>query len=95
MAHLGFTARGLISRVKDFMKINQIKKFDQRQKPAKWTQLLATGLIDRGSVDFSGLGAIFTKPFTIALFPATVFLSFNHLGTSYDSCYGSAKPLLL
>jgi len=76
------------------MKINQIEKFDQRQKPAKWTQLLTTGLIRRGSIDFSGLSAVFTKPFTIKVFPATLFLSFNHLGTSCYSCYGSGKPLL-
>jgi len=29
------------------MKIDQIQKFDQRQKPAKWTQLFGTGLIRR------------------------------------------------
>lgn len=48
------------------MKVDQIKKFDQCQKPAKWTQLLGAGLITRGSIDFSGFGAIFTKPFTNA-----------------------------
>jgi hypothetical protein len=47
------------------MKIDQIQKFDQRQKPAKCTQLLAAGLIGRRSIDFSGLGAIFINPFTI------------------------------
>ena len=95
MTQLGFAGRGLISIVKDFMKINQIEKFDQRQKPAKWTQLLATGLIGRASIDFSGLSAVFTKPFTNTVFAGNVFLSFNHLGTSYYSCYGSGKPLLL
>jgi len=83
-----------MSKVKDFMKINRIEKFNQRQKPAKWTQLLSAGLIGRGCIDFSGLGAIFTKPFTSALFPAIVFPSFNHLGTSFYGCYGLAKPLL-
>jgi hypothetical protein len=76
------------------MKINQIEKFDQRQKTAKWTQMLSAGLISRGSTDFSGLGAIFTKPFTNTVFAGNVFLSFNHLGTSYCSCYGLGKPLL-
>ena len=76
------------------MKIDQIQKFDQRQKPAKWTQLLAAGLIGRRSIDFSGLGAIFINPFTIKVFLACYFfLSFNHLGTSYYRCYGLRKPL--
>jgi hypothetical protein len=76
------------------MKIDQIEKLDQRQKPAKWTQLFGTGLVRRGSIDFSGLGAIFTKPFTNAVFPGILFLFFNHLGTSFYSSYGLAKPLL-
>jgi hypothetical protein len=74
VTQLGFAGRGLISIVKDFMEINQIEKFDQRQKPAKWTQLLATGLIGRGSIDFSGLSAIFTKPFTNTVFAGNVFM---------------------
>jgi hypothetical protein len=76
------------------MKINQIEKLDQRQQPAKWTQLLRAGLINRGSIDFSGFDAIFTKPFTNAAFPGIVFSSFYHLGTSCYSCYGLAKPTL-
>jgi len=76
------------------MKINQIEKFDQRQKPAKWTQMLATGLIRREGIDFSGLSAVFTKPFTNTVFPVILFSSFNLLGTSFYSGYGLAKPLL-
>jgi hypothetical protein len=94
VSQLGFAGRGLISKVKDFMKIDQIQKFDQRQKPAKWTQLFGTGLIRRGSIDFSGFSAIFRKPFTNAVFPGILFSSFNHLGTSFYSGYGLAKPLL-
>jgi len=52
--------------VKDFMKIYQIEKSDQCQQPAKWTQLFHAGLMNGGSIDFSGFGAIFTKPFTNA-----------------------------
>jgi len=59
------------------LKSNQIEKLDQRQQPAKWTQLLRAGLITRGSIDFSGFGAIFTKPFTNAAFPGNVFASFT------------------
>jgi hypothetical protein len=73
VTQLGLAGRGLISKVKDFMKINQIKKFDQRQKPTKWTQLLATGLIRRGSIDFTGLSAIFTKPFSNTVFADSIF----------------------
>ena len=76
------------------MKIDQIQKFDQRQKPAKWAQLLAASLICRGCIDFSGLSALLTKPFTTAVFPVTVFSSFYHLGTSCYSVYGLAEPLL-
>ena len=76
------------------MKIDQIDKFDQRQKPAKWAQLLGAGLICRGSSDFSGLSALLTKPFTTAVFPVIVFSSFYHLGTSCYSDYGLPQPLL-
>ena len=55
------------------MKIDQIQKFDQCQKPAKWAQLLGTGIVGRRCIDFSGLSAILLKPFTIALFPAILF----------------------
>jgi hypothetical protein len=80
--------------VKDFPKTDQIDKFDQRQKPAKWAQLLGAGLVSRGSVDFSGLRALFAKPFTAALFPVILMPSFYHLGTSSRSCLGLAEPLL-
>ena len=73
MTQLGLTGRGLISKVKDFMKINQIEKFDQRQKPAKWTQLLGAALIRRGGVYFTGLSAIFTKPFSNTVFADSIF----------------------
>jgi len=76
------------------MKIDQIQKFDQRQKPAKWAQLFAACLICRAGIDFSGLSALLTKPFTVAVFPVIVFSSFYHLGTSCYSIYGSPKPLL-
>lgn len=46
---------------------------NQRQKPAKWTQLFATGLIISRSIDFLGLCAIFF----IKLFTNTVFLVFT------------------
>jgi hypothetical protein len=59
--------------VKNFPKTDQIEKFDQRQKPAKWAQLLAAGLVCRGSIDFSGLQAFSTKPFPVALFPGSFF----------------------
>jgi hypothetical protein len=76
------------------MKIDQIDKFDQRQKPAKWAQLLGARFICRGSIDFSGISAFLTKPFTIAVFPVIVFSSFYHLGTSCYSVDGWPKPLL-
>jgi hypothetical protein len=76
------------------MKINQIEKFNQRQKPAKWTQLFCAGLKRRRSIDFSGFCAILGKPFTIAVFPVILFSSFNHLDTSFYSGYGLRKPLL-
>ena len=81
-------------RVKDLMKIHQIEKLDQHQQPSKWTQLHGAGLISRGSIDFSGFSAIFRKPFTDTVFPGILFSSFNHLGTSFYSGYGLAKPLL-
>jgi len=83
VSQLGIAGWGPVSEVKDFAKTNQIDKFDQRQKPAKWAQLLAAGLINRGSVDFSGLRTFFTKPFTAALFPVSLISSFYHLGTSF------------
>ena len=55
------------------MKIDQIDKFDQRQKPAKWAQLLGAALICRGSIYFSGLSALLTKPLTTAVFPVIIF----------------------
>jgi hypothetical protein len=76
------------------MKIDQIKKFNQGQQPAKRAQLLSTGLKLCGSIDFSGLSLIFTKPFTNTVLPGILFLSFNHLGTSCYSDYGLGKPLL-
>jgi hypothetical protein len=76
------------------MKVNQIEKFYQGQKPAKWTQLLGAGLKLGGSIDFSGLSLIFAKPFTNTVFPGILSLSFNHLGTSCYSGYGLGKPLL-
>jgi hypothetical protein len=77
-----------------FPESHQIEKFNQRQKPAKWDQLLAAGLKPGGSVDFSGPCAIGTKSFTTAAFPANLFPSFYHLGISCYSCLGLAKPLL-
>jgi hypothetical protein len=85
---------GLVCKVKNLSKIDQIQKFDQRQKPAKWALLLASGLKAGRSVDFSGLGVILTRCFTCAVFPVKLFLSFYHLGTSCHSCFGLAKPLL-
>jgi hypothetical protein len=84
----------MIGKVKNFMKIDQIDKFDQCQKPAKWAQLLGARLIYRGSIDFSGLSAFFTKSFTTVVFPVIVFSSNYHLGTSCYSCLGLLKPLL-
>jgi hypothetical protein len=52
MSQPGLTWRWLISKVKDFVKISQVEKFNQSQKPAKWTQLLSAGLTGRGSIDF-------------------------------------------
>jgi len=76
------------------MKVDQIKKLDQSQMPAKWTQLLSAVLKWRGSIVFSGLSTIFTKPFTNAVFTAILFPFINHLGTSCYSGYGLRKPLL-
>jgi len=58
--------------MKNFLKIDQIKKFDQRQNPAKWAQLLGACLKSRRSVDFSGPIAILTRSFTNAVFPANL-----------------------
>jgi hypothetical protein len=74
--------------VKNFPKTDQIEKFNQRQKPAKWAQPLAACLKLGGSVDFSGPCAICTKSFTTAAFPVNLFASFYHLGTSCYSCLG-------
>jgi hypothetical protein len=94
VSQLGITGWGPVSEVKDFPKTDQIDKFDQRQKPAEWAQLRGTGFVSRGSVDFSGPRAFFTKPFTAALFPGSLISSFYHLGTSCRSCLGLAEPLL-
>jgi hypothetical protein len=80
--------------MKNFPKTNQIEKFDQRQKPAKWAQLLAAGLKFGRSIDSSGPGAMGTRSFTTAAFAATLFALFCHLGTSFYCCLGSGKPLL-
>jgi hypothetical protein len=77
---------GSLSEVKDFPKTDQIEKFDQRQKPAKWAQLLAAGPIRHESVHFFWLSGPFTNPNTVAVFPAALFSFFNHLGTSCRSC---------
>jgi len=45
MAQLGLTSRRFIGEVKNFSKTKQIKKFDERQNSAKWTQLLAARII--------------------------------------------------
>ena len=77
MAQLGLPRGRLVSKVKYFPKTDQIEKFDQRQKPAKWAQPLAAGLKLGGSVDFSGPCAICTKAFTTAAFPANFFRRFT------------------
>ncbi|MCU0591766.1 MAG: hypothetical protein MUC57_09855 [Desulfobacterales bacterium] len=41
-----------------FPETDQIEKFDRRQKPVKWAQLLAAGLKLGRSVDSSGPGAM-------------------------------------
>ena len=94
MTQFGITGWGPVSEVKDFPKTDQIDKFDQRQKPAEWAQLLGAGFVSRGSVDFSGPRALFTKPFTVAVFPVSLISFFYHLGTSCHSCLGLAEPLL-
>ena len=73
VSKLRFPRGLLIGKVKYFFKMHQVEKLDQRQKPAKWAQLLGTGLISGQCIDLSGLGAILMKPFTIALFPAILF----------------------
>jgi len=63
--------------------MHTIEKLDQRQKPTKWAQLLGTGFIHSGFIDFYGLGEIPMRPFTIALFPAILSPLFYHLGTPF------------
>jgi hypothetical protein len=94
VSQLGLPAGRLVSKLKNFPKTDQVEKFDQRQKPAKWAQLLAAGLKFGRSVDSSGPGATGTRSFTTAAFPATLFALFYHLGTSCYSCLSLAKPLL-
>jgi hypothetical protein len=72
LRQLGITEWEPVSKVKKFTKTDQIDKFNQRQKPAKLAQLLSEGFVNRGSVDFSGLRALFTKPFTVALIPGSL-----------------------
>ena len=71
MAQLGHSGRCTVGGVECLPKINQIKKFDHRQQPAKWAQLLAAGIIWRRSIDFPGLGGAFFDPFVLAV--STVF----------------------
>ena len=85
MSQLGIAGWGPVSEVKDFPKTDQIDKFDQRQKPAEWAQLLGASFVSRGNVDFYGLRAIIAKPFTAALYPVSLIPSFSHLGTSCRS----------
>ncbi len=44
------------------------------------------------SIDFSGISGVFLKPFTYALFPAMLFSSFYHLGTSCFMVWFLPKP---
>ena len=46
---------------------------NQRQRPAKWAQLLRAGLISGRCVDFSGLCTILIKSFTVTAFPVKIF----------------------
>ncbi len=66
--------------IKNLFELHQVQKFDQCQKPAKWTQPFAASPVCRGGLEFSGLSPIIIKTFIAVLFRVMLFSPFNHLG---------------
>ena len=80
VTHDRTAAWGTIVFVNQLLELDQIQKLDQCQQPAKGAQLLPTGVVGGGSVDFTGSGAAVRKPFTVMRFGDRAKLLFNHLG---------------
>lgn len=77
MTQLRLPGRSLVSKVKNFTKIDQIQKFNERQKSAKWAQLFAAGFKLSRGIDFYGTDAICKRSFTSMGFPAIFFRRFT------------------